>query len=132
MSQANVELVRKAFEAYAAGGLEAVLPFYTSDVVWFAASEWPEDSAYEGIDANRRQDAAWHASFEDYGWDVHDIRDVRDRVLVLAEMTGRTRDTSMVVRQQVGLLAGFRDQKIAEVRAFNTWQEGLEAVGLTE
>lgn len=132
MSQANVELVGRAFAAYGAGGVEAVLPFYAEDVVWFAASEWPEDAAYQGYAAVRRQDADWHASFEDYGWEVHEIRDVQDRVLVLAEMTGRTRDTSMLVRQQVGLVAGFRGEKIAEVRAFNTWQEALDAVGATE
>jgi ketosteroid isomerase-like protein len=131
MSQTKVELVRKAFAAYAEGGLEAVLPFYTPDVVWLAASEWPEDSAYEGIDANRKQDAVWHASFDDYGWEVHDIRDAQDQVLVLAEMVGRTKVDSVVLRQKVGLLASFRGQQIAEVKAFNTWQEGLEAVGLT-
>jgi ketosteroid isomerase-like protein len=130
MSQANVELVRKAFAAYDAGGIEAVLPFYTPDVVWYAASEWPDDSAYRGRDANRTQDAVWHASFEDYGWELHEIREVQDRVLVLAEMTGRTRDTSMVVRQQVGLLAGFRGEQIAEIKTFNTWQEAVEATDL--
>lgn len=132
MSQAKVELVRKAFAAYADGGVEAVVPFYTPDVVWLAASEWPEDSAYEGIDANRRQDAVWHASFDDYGWEVHDIRDAKDRVLVLAEMVGRTKGDSVELRQKVGLLARFRGEQIAEVKAYNTWQEGLEAVGLTE
>jgi ketosteroid isomerase-like protein len=131
VSQTKVELVRKAFAAYAEGGLEAVLPFYTPDVVWLAASEWPEDSAYEGIDANRKQDAVWHASFDDYGWEVHDIRDAQDQVLVLAEMVGRTKVDSVVLRQKVGLLASFRGEQIAEVKAFNTWQEGLEAVGLT-
>ena len=132
MSQAKVELVRRAFAAYAEGGVEAVVPFYTPDVVWLAASEWPEDSAYEGIDANRRQDAVWHASFDDYGWEVHDIRDAQDRVLVLAEMVGRTKTDSVELRQKVGLLARFRGEQIAEVKAYNTWQEGLEAVGLTE
>jgi ketosteroid isomerase-like protein len=132
MSQAKVELVRKAFAAYADGGVEAVVPFYTPDVVWLAASEWPEDSAYEGIDANRRQDAVWHASFDDYGWEVHDIRDAQDRVLVLAEMVGRTKGDSVELRQKVGLLARFRGEQISEVKAYNTWQEGLEAVGLTE
>jgi ketosteroid isomerase-like protein len=132
MSQAKVELVRRAFEAYADGGLEAVVPFYTPDVVWLAASQWPEDSAYEGIDANRRQDEVWHASFDDYGWEVHDIRDAQDRVLVLAEMVGRTKTDSVELRQRVGLLARFRGEQISEVKAYGTWQEGLEAVGLSE
>jgi ketosteroid isomerase-like protein len=130
MSHAHVELVRKAFAAYSAGGVEAVLPLYAPDVVWFPAAEWPEDSAYQGYDAIRRQDALWTGNFEDYGWEVREIRDVQDRVLALTEMTGRTKDAAVVVSQRVGLVAGFRDEKIAEVRAFNTWQEALEAVGL--
>ncbi|MCW3020300.1 MAG: hypothetical protein JWN10_2608 [Solirubrobacterales bacterium] len=51
---------------------------------------------------------------------------------MLAEMTGRTKADSVMLRQKVGLLARFRGEQIAEVKAFNTWQEGLEAVGLTE
>ena len=40
MSQEKVELVRRAFEAYASGGVEAVVPFYTPDVVWLLADLW--------------------------------------------------------------------------------------------
>jgi hypothetical protein len=36
----------------------------------------------------------------------------------------------MVVRQQVGLLAGFRGEQIAEIKTFNTWQEAVEATDL--
>src|ERR1700730_10643312 len=128
MSQENVALVRKAFAAYSAGGVAAVLPFYAPDVVWFPDAEWPEDSAYQGYDAIHRQDALWTGNFEDYGWEVHEIRDVHDRVLALTEMRGRTKDAAVVVSQRVGLVAGFRDAKIAEVRAFNTWREALKAV----
>jgi ketosteroid isomerase-like protein len=132
VSQENVALVRTALAACSAGGVEAVLPFYAPDVVWFPAAEWPEDSAYQGYDAIRRQDALWTGNFEDYGWEGHEIRDVHDRVLALAEMRGRTKDAAVVVSQRVGLVAGFRDAKIAEVRAFNTWREALKAVGLAE
>ena len=48
MSRANVELVRKAFEAFKSGGMEAVLPFYAPDVVCYPVSEWLEDPVYRG------------------------------------------------------------------------------------
>jgi ketosteroid isomerase-like protein len=128
-----VELVRKAFEAYRTGGIEALLPFYAPDIVWFPAREWPEDSSYRGHDGIRRQDALWAGTFEASGWEVHEIRDLQGQVLVLTEMTARTKDSSVSVRQRVGLVvAGFRDGTITEVRSFSSWQEALEAVGLSE
>ena len=67
------------------------------------------------------------------GWEVHEIRDLQGQVLVLTEMTGRTKDSSVSVRQRVGLVvAGFSDGTITEVRSFSSWQEALEAVGLSE
>jgi ketosteroid isomerase-like protein len=41
-------MVWKAFEAYSAGGIESLLPFYAPDVVLYPDPEWPEDSVYEG------------------------------------------------------------------------------------
>jgi hypothetical protein len=58
------------------------------------------------------------------------MRDLGDRVLVLAEMTGRIMGSGATVRQPTGLIGvGFRSGTISEVRSFNTWQRALEAVG---
>lgn len=45
MSRENVELVRKSFRAYNAGGIEDLLPFIASDARWHAAAEWVEESS---------------------------------------------------------------------------------------
>jgi ketosteroid isomerase-like protein len=130
MSQENVELVRKAFEAHRTGGIEAVLPFYAPDIVFYFDPEWLEDAVYRGHDGMRKSEALWVNNFDDFAWKVHEMRDLRDPVLVLAEMTGRIKGSGAPVRQPTGLIgSGFR---ISEVRSFNTWQRALEAAGLAE
>jgi len=133
MSQENVELVRKTFEAFRAGGFEAMLSFYPPDVLWHPAPGWVEDPVYGGHDGARKMSAVWTDNFDDLVLEPHEIRDLPEGVLVLAEATGRTKDAGVPIRQPYGMLySDFRDGMIGEVRFFFTWQETLEAVGLQE
>jgi hypothetical protein len=62
---------------------------------------------------------------------LHDVHDAGSRVVGLVEMTGRSKDSGIQTRQQMGLVyADFRDGMIGEVRYFSTWQQALKAVGL--
>ena len=59
MSQENVEVVRRGLHALRVGGVEAVLPFFTTDVVMHPFPEWPDDPVYRGHDGARKLIAAW-------------------------------------------------------------------------
>jgi ketosteroid isomerase-like protein len=84
----NVEIVRRSFEAYASGGIEATLPFYAPDFVWDPGPEWVEDSSYTGHDGVRRLDEIFRENFEDYSLELHDVRAVGARVVALYEAVG--------------------------------------------
>jgi ketosteroid isomerase-like protein len=131
MSQEHVELLRKSFEAFNVGGIEALLPFCPPDVVWYSVAEWLEDPVYRGHDGARKLVGAFTDNFDDWGWEVHEIRDVGSRVVAHVEMTGRIKDSGVPIRQTMGLVsADFRDGTIGEARFFITWQQALESVGL--
>jgi ketosteroid isomerase-like protein len=133
MSQENVELMRKSFEAFSVGGVEALLPFCAPDVVWYSAAEWVEDPVYRGHDGVRKLTAAFTDNFDDWGWEVHEIRDVGTQVVTLVEMIGRIKDSGVPIRQPFGLVSSdFRDDTCGETRFFTTWQQALEAAGLRE
>ncbi len=44
MSQENVEIVRRASEAFSSDGFEDALAFFTPDVAWYTSDRWPEGS----------------------------------------------------------------------------------------
>jgi ketosteroid isomerase-like protein len=132
MSQENVEVVREALEAYSTGGVEALLDVCPPDVVLYPIPEWVEDSVYRGHEGVRKL-VAWLDDFDDPGWEIHEIREVRDRVLVRADLTGRMKASGVPIRQAWGVVcSGFRDGMVGEWRFFRTWQEALEAVGLAK
>lgn len=131
MSEANVEMVRMAFDAVSVGGTEAGLRFCADDVILYPVAEWAEDQTYHGHDGVRRMIATWTHPFEDFAWDVHEIREVDERVLVRTEMTGRIRGSVAPIRQRYSIVCSdFRNGTIGDVRFFQTWQEALEAVGI--
>jgi ketosteroid isomerase-like protein len=133
MSQRNVELVRRSFEAYASGGIEATFPFYAPDIVWDPGPEWVEETVYRGHDGIRRIDAVFLESFDDYRLQLHDVRAAGDRVVALYEAIGRIKGSARTIQQPVGIVIDeVRDGKIAAVRSYFTWARALDAVGLQE
>jgi hypothetical protein len=81
----------------------------------------------------RRLSAAFSENFDDYHFDLRDLRDADERVVVLADMVGRIRNSGAEVSQRLAfVLSGFRDGTFSEVRAFQSWPEALKAAGLQE
>jgi len=133
VSQQNVEIVRNAFRTFGAEGIDAALSFCSPDVVWYPTDRWLDDSAYRGHDGMRRLAAAFSENFDDFRYDVHDIRDAQDRVVVLVDMTGGIKHSGSEVSQRLGfVISGFRERTFREVRAFPSWHDALKAVGLAE
>jgi ketosteroid isomerase-like protein len=133
MSQHNVEIVQNAFHSFGEGGIDVALSFCSPDVVWYPTDRWLDDSAYRGHDGMRMLAAAFSENFDDFRYEVHDIRDAGDRVVALADMIGRIKYSRAEVSQRLGfVISGFREGTFREVRAFTSWSEALKAVGLAD
>lgn len=131
MSQKNVEIVRRSFEAYASGGIEATFPFYASDIVWDPGAEWVEETVYRGHEGIRQIDRVFLENFDDYRLQLHDVRAAGDRVVALYEAIGRIKGSTKTIRQPVAIVIDeIRDGKITAVRSYFTWARALHAVGL--
>jgi ketosteroid isomerase-like protein len=128
MSQENVELVRRAFQAGAANSADALLPFVPADVVWYAPPGWVEEREYRGHDGVRRAMAVWSDTFDDYRAELAELHEAGERVVVLVWQLGKVKGSDEEVRQKMGVIyADFRAGTIGEARFYFTWEEALEA-----
>jgi ketosteroid isomerase-like protein len=133
MSQQNVELVRNAFQALSTGGIEAALTFFTPNVIWYTTDRWLEGHAYRGHDGIRQLVAAFSENFDDWAYELEDIRDADDRVVALTYMTGRIKNSTQSVSKSPGLVVSdFRRATFGEIRAFPTLHQALEIGGLVD
>src|SRR5690348_270850 len=68
MASANVQLMRRTYEAFNAGGVEAALALnvHAEDLLIYPTSDWPDDEVYRGHDGLRALYHAWTAQFEGF------------------------------------------------------------------
>lgn len=120
--------------AWNSGGVEAVLPFYPEDVVWYPFPDAPEaTTGFRGHDGIRELMGGWNDSFDGYAVATHDIRDLGDKVLWLGEASGTIKDSNVSISQPLASVAwDFRGGRTGKVRFYPSWEEALEAAGLSE
>ncbi len=132
MSKENVEIVRRANAAYAAGGVDATLPYFTDDTVLYSIPEWLDDPEYHGHDGLRRLDRQWRDNFDDFSFDAQALHDAGDAVVSLLELTGRTKGSAIPMTMQIGaVVSEFADGRIAVQRLFSSWESALRAADLS-
>jgi ketosteroid isomerase-like protein len=90
-----VELVRRSYDAFARGDLDAVLADLADDVEWQQAQGLPHGGTYRGRDAVRRAifeplDAEW---WEEFSAEPAEFLDAGDEIVVLGRYRGRAKGT---------------------------------------
>ena len=129
MSQENVEILRRGFEAFAQGDVEAVLDLVDADIEWSAAvapifgvttvhgraalRKFLVQDLQDGLDDFRAEPL----SFEDHG----------DTVLVLIRYSGRGTASGVEIGQTFHTIYVFRNGTIVRMRDYATKTEALEA-----
>jgi ketosteroid isomerase-like protein len=132
MSQANVEIVRDTIAAFNRGGVEAALEYLDPDIEWLGAPEWLEESLYKGHDGLRKLASYWTENFDGYRLELERVIDAGDRVVALGYQRARIKGSDDPIEQPVGYDWELRDGKGTRVQVYFSWEEALEAAGLSE
>ena len=135
MSQENVELVRRGWDAWIRGDMDALFEVFHPDVEWNTThyEGWPEDDVYCGHDGVRRFFGEWLGSWERYETGVEEYLDAEgDRVLVLCWQRGFGPGSHVPVQMDFAQLCTLQDGLIRRMDAYSDRAEALEAVGLSE
>ena len=133
MSQENVEIVRRAFEAYNRGDLDAAVADFAPDSEYIASGAVPGGrGVYRGPEGYKRFVAWLRDEFEDARVEVDAITDAGDQVLVSVTTRGRGRQSGVEASWNVWQVWTLRDGKIVGGLGFTSRAEALEAAGLSE
>jgi ketosteroid isomerase-like protein len=83
VSQENVEIVRRGFEVWNAGDMEALRDPYDPGIIWRGAEGWPEPGPYAGREAVMRQMEQLRETWDADSFELlSDFIDIGDRVAV--------------------------------------------------
>lgn len=133
MSQENVEIVRRCFDAFNRKDFDSVIEDYDEQAEWRPALAGAvEGRVYRGRDDIRGYFTDLFASFADVSTQDAEFRDLGDRVLALYKLTVRGRDSDVVVDQPGAIVYDLRGGQIVRAESYLSWDEALSAVASAE
>jgi ketosteroid isomerase-like protein len=138
MSQENVEIVRRIYDAAARRDTAVVFSLYDPDVEWDGSqSRWAEVLStrphFRGHEELRRFFRQYFEMWETFEDDLQELIDAGDYVISVVTSRGRGRTSGAEVEWagNAGVWT-IRDGKVVRVVWFSSRKEALKAVGLSE
>jgi uncharacterized protein len=132
MSSDDVEVVRRAYEAFNNGDPEAAAALLDPEVEWTLPAHFPDAETWHGRERVVEGLAALAESWESLLIEVHELIDAGDRVVALVHIGGRAALTGIDL-SGMGVDAHVwtvRDGRAVAVRMYGGTSEALKAVGL--
>ena len=131
MSQGNVEVVRRSYEALARNDIEGALEAIDPQIE-IHDHDLPDAGEYRGIDGLFRWQADWEASWESWRWEPEEFLAAGDRVVVALRVHAKGRGSGVEIDRLDGAVWAMRDGKGVRLDYYGSKAEALAAVGLPE
>ena len=133
MSKENLELVRRAFESFNRGDLDAALAVFERDAEWVPYLAALDEEVYRGPSEIGRHWGEILRDLPDFHIEIVQVVAASpDAVVIETEFRGMGKASGADFRTTVYQAAAFRHGKVAKAHGFRTAEEALEAVGLSE
>jgi ketosteroid isomerase-like protein len=136
MSEENVELVRRLFEAASHGDTESVLSFYDPDVeldsTQAALGRLVGGEVYHGHKGVRRFYRAYDEAWDHLDHDIQELIDAGDHVVSVVNIRARGRVSGAEVELPMSGVWTIQDGRIVRVVYLQSRGEALAAAGLSE
>jgi len=138
MSQENVEIVRRVYDAAARRDTATVLALYDPELEWDMTRRvgeglWGQGGLYRGHEGLRRWFREWSEGLDHIEYEAEElIAAGDDRVISEAYMRGRGRASGIEVGATLYAVWTIREGKVVRVVWFSRREEALEAAGLSE
>jgi ketosteroid isomerase-like protein len=131
MSRENVELARRAFQAFNDRDLDAVLAGLDQEVEAFPRLAAVE-GGYRGHDGVRRWWAQLLDAFPDFHVEILEVRDLGDLMVLTLRLRGHGAGSDTPIDAMHWQVTQLRDGNVIRWRVYTSESEALEAVGLRE
>jgi ketosteroid isomerase-like protein len=131
MSPQNVEIVRRALDAFSTGDAQGFAALTTPDLEWATGLGAIEGEIFRGREGVETYFARLSNAWDEFRFLADEFRDLGDVVVVLGRLEGRGRGGGVPVDSPVGAVWDLRGGAIWRLRAYLDHDEALRAAGLS-
>jgi ketosteroid isomerase-like protein len=130
VSQQNVEIARRTFEAYGQGNAATALEAIDEQVVYDLSES--EGNVYHGHGGLEVSLSRWRGTWESYRVEVEELIDAGENVLIVYWEHGRGKGSQVPVRQHAYDVWTLRDGKVVRIKHFLDREKAMLAAGLAD
>jgi ketosteroid isomerase-like protein len=131
MSQENVEVVRRGWDAYARGDISAMLDVFAEDVVT-VRPEPPARGRFEGREGVLESLFSWAEDFDEFNQTPLELIDAGDRVITHVLQKAHGAQSGVPVTADFWFVFTLRDRRVVKLEMFASKTLALEAAGVSE
>ena len=131
MWQENVEIVKRSFEAWSRGDLDAWLAEADPKIEWYVLPDAPDPGPHRGRHVILERAALWRDMLA-LRAEVLEYIDAGEYVIMPTRMRGWPPGSDAEVVLDEVYVSKFRGGKVDELREYRTKAEALEVMGLSE
>jgi ketosteroid isomerase-like protein len=132
MSQENVEIVRKVYDAWAGGNPAQAFDYLDPEVVWEAIEDAPDAGTYRRHSGVKRYMEDWLEDFEMFPFQFGRSIEIDEQLVLEQRGTTKGRGSGLQTEVHYAAVYTFRSDKVLTVKEYGTYAGALEAVGLSE
>ena len=130
MTDSNLEVVRRLFDQYAEGGVEAVLDGAGENLVIEIPPDMSaEPDTYHGHDGVRRYFGGFEGMIEDVRYEALELTAAGDLVLAHIRLSGRGVSSGLGVGLDAWVIHELSDGKIVRIRPYADLESARSALG---
>ena len=127
MASANVEQMRRGYEAFNRGDFEQVVALVDPEVGARERADSPDPREFHGRTQMLEALESLKEEFDDYRMEPVEFVEGEDYLIVVVRQSGRGRLSGIPVAGDLAHLWRLRNGRAISLRAFSTKQEALEA-----
>jgi ketosteroid isomerase-like protein len=131
MSQQNVELVRRSYETFQSGDIEAALQFFDPEGEFVSRFGAMEGRTYKGHNGIRQYLSDIDEAWESYDRELENLIDGGDRVLAVINIEAVSKGTGVRLQDRIGLGYWLRDGRIVRMVSYPSVDQALQAMGIS-
>jgi ketosteroid isomerase-like protein len=133
MSEANVEIIRRVWDAAERRDTDALFALFDPAIVWdLRTVPGPLAGVYYGHEGVRQYFRAWLDSFETHNTEAETFIDAAGNVVAGIRLSGRGKTSGVEVEMSRWGVHRIRKGLVIHVEFFETKAEALEAAGQQE
>jgi ketosteroid isomerase-like protein len=126
----NVELIRRGYEAFNRGDLEAVFAQLDPEIEWITAPRTPFAGTYRGPDEVRRLLRDQREAFGEMTMEPYELFENGDKVVAFVRQRATGHASGAEIEIVVGHMWTVRDGKAVRFEGFPEREKALDAAGL--